>query len=295
MSVLTFLAEIFPQTEPFWEYSNPPAGLAAAFLLFVLLLCGGIAVDIGLAVHLVKRPVSLKALGGDLAARALPWRLIGLIISLLVLLYLINSAVYSLFFSEGTIEPHTLLFNALFFTLPVLIIIGWLFGRAGVNGRELFGLQWSQAPKRLGLALLLYVGALPVLWFYSWLYQMFLYQIGHEFYLQDVAQVLNAPAPIPVRISLIFIAVVVAPVFEELVFRGIFLPALVRKIGLFPGIMVISLVFALLHMHLPSLLPLFLLSAMFCFAFARTGSLLVPIGMHAAFNGVTVILLSLMS
>jgi len=68
----------------------------------------------------------------------------------------------------------------------------------------------------------------------------------------------------------------------------------VRRTGFWTGTALVSLIFAGLHWHLPSLLPLFLLSAMFSLAYARTQSLLVPMGMHAAFNGVTVALLLLM-
>lgn len=291
---MTFLAEILPQANPFWEYSNPPSGTVAAGLFFLLLICIGIAVDIGLALYLAKRPARLTEWRNTLADRALPSTLILIIAGLFLGLYLFNSLAYSFLFPAGEIEPHTVIFQTLFFHLPVLGLIGLLFRFAGIQGRELFGFHWKKAPALLGLAVVFYLAALPLLWFYSALYQIFLQQFGHEFFLQDVAQVLTAPATWPVRAALFFIVIVVAPVFEEIIFRGILLPFFVARAGFWPGIALISLLFAGLHWHLPSLLPLFLLSVMFCLAYARTRSLLVPMGMHIAFNGVTVILLLLM-
>jgi len=109
-----------------------------------------------------------------------------------------------------------------------------------------------------------------------------------------VTQVFLVPLPWPTRTAVFFIAIVGAPVFEEIVFRGILFPWLARRTGFWPGVVVVSALFAALHLHLPSLLPLFLLSAMFCVAYARTRSLWVPIGMHALFNAVSVLLLTLM-
>lgn len=291
---MTFLAEILSQARPFWEYSNPPPGMVAAGVFFLLLICVGIAVDIGLALYLVKRPVRLSEWRSTLADRALPPQLILIIAGLFLGLYLFNSLVYSFFFTGSETGPHTVFVQALFFHLPVLGLLGLLFHFAGIQGRELFGLHWRRAPALLSLSLLFYLAALPLLWFYSALYQIFLQQLGHDFYLQDVAQVLTAPAPWPVRTELFFIVIIVAPVFEEIIFRGILLPFFVSRTGLLPGIALVSLLFAGLHWHLPSFLPLFLLSAMFSLAYARTRSLLVPMGMHVAFNGVTVVLLLLM-
>lgn len=279
---------------PFWEYSNPPSGMVAAGLFFLLLICVGIAADIGLALYLVKRPVRLLEWRQTLEDRALPQPMVLLLLGAVIGLYLFNSLVYSFFFTGSETGPHTVFVQALFFHLPVLGLLCLLFHFAGIQGRELFGLHWRRAPALLSLSLLFYLAALPLLWFYSALYQIFLQQLGHDFYLQDVAQVLTAPAPWPVRTELFFIVIIVAPVFEEIIFRGILLPFFVSRTGLLPGIALVSLLFAGLHWHLPSFLPLFLLSAMFSLAYARTRSLLVPMGMHVAFNGVTVVLLLLM-
>jgi membrane protease YdiL (CAAX protease family) len=52
--------------------------------------------------------------------------------------------------------------------------------------------------------------------------------------------------------------------------------------------LIVSAIFALSHAHLPSLVPLFALAIGLALAYELTGSLLVPIGMHALFNAVMV-------
>jgi membrane protease YdiL (CAAX protease family) len=294
MTLFLFLAEILPSTKPFWQYSNPPPGMIAAGLFFLALVCLGIAAGVGLVLHWIKRPVRMPELAGRLSARALPWQMVLIFFGIVLGFYLLASWLYLLLFPNSGIEPKTVIFQTLFFHLPVLGLLGLLFHISGVQGGELFGIHRKTAPALLGLSVIYYLAALPLLWFYSALYQILLHQFGCDFYMQDIAQVLLAPAPWLVRTGLFVIAIIVAPVFEEIVFRGILLPFMVRRTGFWPGIILVSLVFGGMHFHLPSLLPLFLLSAMFSLAYARTQSLLVPIGMHILFNGVTVALLLLM-
>jgi len=189
--------------------------------------------------------------------------------------------------------PHALLFQALFFHFPALIILAGIFHHRRSSDREPRGLFWRRLPAMAGLSVLLYLASIPILWFYSMLYQIFLHQLGCNLYLQDVAQMFLAPAPVLEKVAMYFVAIIVAPVFEEFLFRGVLLPWAIRRAGFWPGVAVVSLFFAGMHMHLPSLLPLFILSVLFCLAYARTRSLLVPIGMHACFNAVTIILLAL--
>ena len=294
MNVSSFLHKILPQVEPYWEYSNPPPGMVAAGLFFLTLICIGIAVDVGLVLHGLKRPVSASELADRLSSRALPPPLVAVFFGIVVGFYLLTSWLYMLIFPSGDIAPHTVIFQTLLFHLPVLGLLCLLFHFSRVQGFELFGLRREKAPAMLGLSVLFYIAALPLLWLCSVLYQIVLHQFGCDFYMQDMAQILMAPAPWAVRAALFFITIVVAPVFEEVVFRGVLLPFMIRRTGFWPGIILVSAIFGGMHLHLPSFLPLFLLSALFSLAYARTQSLLVPIGMHALFNGVTVVLLLLL-
>jgi len=290
---MTFLAEILPQIDLFSEYDRLAPGMVVAGLLFLLLVCTGAAAGVGLAMYWIKRPVRLPELTGRLASRALPWQAASIFFGGLIGFYLLTSWGYILLFPEGETGPQTVFFQALFFHLPVLILLGMLFHFAGIRGKELFGLQWEKTPVLLGISLVYYLASMPLVWFCSVLSQLSLHFLGCDFYLQDVSEILIAPAAWPVRTVLFFIAIVVAPVFEEVVFRGILLPFAVRRIGFWPGMMGVALIFGGIHFHLPSFAPLFLFSVLLSLAYARTQSLLVPVGMHMVFNGVSILALLL--
>lgn len=294
MTIPWFLADIMQQIRPFLEYSKLPPGAASAGIFFLLLICIGTAVHAGLILYWIKRPVCIRELAARLASRALPWQLMLTLSGIIIGFYLLASWLYMLKFPSREVGPEAVIFQTVFFHLPVLGLLGVLFRLTRIRCGDLFGLYWKNTHKLLGISVVFYLAALPLLWFYSALYQILLHQFGVDFYLQDVAQILLAPAPWLTRTGLFFIAIIVAPVFEEVVFRGILLPFMVRRTGFWPGVILISAVFGGLHLHLPSFLPLFLLSAVFSLAYARTQSLLVPVGMHVLFNGVTVVLLLLM-
>ncbi|MBI2438138.1 MAG: CPBP family intramembrane metalloprotease, partial [Lentisphaerae bacterium] len=93
--------------------------------------------------------------------------------------------------------------------------------------------------------------------------------------------------------ALLGLAMIVAPVAEEALFRGMLLPLIMKRLGAGPAVLLSSALFALVHFHLPSFFPLFVLAAGLGLAYIYTGSLLVPIVMHALFNGMNLGLLLL--
>ena len=88
-------------------------------------------------------------------------------------------------------------------------------------------------------------------------------------------------------------AVIVAPVAEEIIFRGYFYGVIRRFGGRIPALLTSSLLFAAIHVHLPSIPGLFILAMILCFLYERTASLWAPIALHAAFNATTIVFLIL--
>jgi membrane protease YdiL (CAAX protease family) len=86
------------------------------------------------------------------------------------------------------------------------------------------------------------------------------------------------------RAALGVVAVVLAPLAEELLFRGILYPA-IKRAG-FPRLAFwgTSLLFALIHMNLITFLPLLLFAMILALLYERTGNLLAPLTAHAIFN-----------
>lgn len=86
----------------------------------------------------------------------------------------------------------------------------------------------------------------------------------------------------------VLIACVLAPVAEEIVFRGVLLSAFRLRWGDAPAIAMSSLIFALVHVSPFAIPPIFVFSLILGWLFVRTRSLLVPIVAHVAFNAIGV-------
>jgi membrane protease YdiL (CAAX protease family) len=90
------------------------------------------------------------------------------------------------------------------------------------------------------------------------------------------------------RAAVLVMAIVVAPLAEEFIFRGYLYPVGKKYLGGFAAAMVTAALFAVLHGHTASLPALFTLALCLVLSYEKTGSLLVPMIMHAVFNAVSV-------
>jgi membrane protease YdiL (CAAX protease family) len=86
-----------------------------------------------------------------------------------------------------------------------------------------------------------------------------------------------------------------APVFEEILFRGFVYRNLRDLIEPVPAMLVTGLLFGLVHLDLAFMFQLSALGAVLCFAYERSGSLLVPIVIHAAWNGAQLVSMLIVS
>lgn len=94
-------------------------------------------------------------------------------------------------------------------------------------------------------------------------------------------------------VSLAFIAVVIAPIAEELIFRAGFYRWFLGRLGRVSATVLSGLIFGFVHGHLLGFVPLAVLGMLFCIAYEVSGNLKVPIIMHALFNLNTLVLLLL--
>jgi uncharacterized protein len=96
-----------------------------------------------------------------------------------------------------------------------------------------------------------------------------------------------------VTLLAVLLAVVIAPVGEEIIFRGVLHRAIADKAGFWVGAIISSALFAVVHVEVVlsqpyGLVGLFLVGFLLALAYHRTGSLIVPIIGHAVFNAVSV-------
>jgi membrane protease YdiL (CAAX protease family) len=110
---------------------------------------------------------------------------------------------------------------------------------------------------------------------------------------QQAVQTLRIASSWQDRLALGVVTLVLAPVAEELLFRGV-IYAWVRQISRpWIAVLISSLLFALVHANLLAFLPLFLFAVMLALLYEKTRNLLACITAHAVFNGLNFLMLYL--
>jgi membrane protease YdiL (CAAX protease family) len=92
----------------------------------------------------------------------------------------------------------------------------------------------------------------------------------------------------------LFTGGVVAPIAEEVFFRGFVFAGLYRERGLWPAVVLSSILFALVHITPTSWPPIFLLGVIFAVLYERTGSIWPAVAAHAAVNSLSFLLVYLL-
>ncbi|MFK7910162.1 MAG: lysostaphin resistance A-like protein [Akkermansiaceae bacterium] len=172
----------------------------------------------------------------------------------------------------------------------VFIVMALMMFR-GTNFVELFGLRWKKARYLVLIApvgvILVYVFgfALIILGYNEWLQQTF----GNDSKLQETVRVYQEIHAVTIRIMMAFAVVILAPICEEILFRGYIYAATKRFTDRFFACLFSSLLFSVVHYNINALLPLLFLAVILAIAYELTGSLWAPISIHALFNASTLI------
>ncbi len=185
---------------------------------------------------------------------------------------------------DRAVEFGHIVSGAVIYASIVIFLAGLLIYR-NLPPSEVFGLGSMGFTRALGRSLLWLGAAYPLLM----LVQAMVYGVaGGEMSPQEVVEFLqNAETPRD-RLAVLAMAVVVAPVAEEMIFRGYLYPVGKKYFGAFVSMAATSLLFAVLHGHMGSIPALFTLAMCLGLAYERSGTLLVPMIMHAVFNAVSV-------
>ena len=162
-----------------------------------------------------------------------------------------------------------------------------------VAWREAFGVCGPQLPRALLLAMLLAIAILPVAWGLQIISMDALTRAGWPPEEQLAVTLLANTKSWWMRVYLGAFAVVLAPVAEEFIFRGMLYP-FVKQLG-WPRLawVGVSFAFALIHDDTATFVPLFVLALALTWLYEKTDNLLAPITAHALFNATNLIVLCL--
>ncbi|MEI7615194.1 MAG: CPBP family intramembrane glutamic endopeptidase [Actinomycetota bacterium] len=92
-------------------------------------------------------------------------------------------------------------------------------------------------------------------------------------------------------ILLLVVVSVIAPICEEIFFRGFLFEGFKKRWGVPAGIIISSLLFSAAHLDLYNFLPLFAIGCVLAYLFHKTKSLLPVILLHAAYNLILILIL----
>lgn len=292
--------------DPLFANASPTAtSLVGGFYLTLLVI--GVVVALVLTLRLTRREAAWTEGARALAARPLTWRDAGMVMLLVSLLLLITLACGTPLRAWGASDTSLMILESLLVDAVGIAGIATILFRRQLNLHDVFGLGIRTAtlpdpacapgPPALPLAVALrygviaYLAMIPMIVFASLVSQGVLSARGIPPTMQDVALLLTAEHSLGAQSYLVFLAIVLAPLFEETVFRGVLLPLIARRFGLGVAVVTTSILFSAIHFHLYSAAPLFVVAAAFSLAYVYTGSLWVPVVMHGLFNGVNLALL----
>jgi len=152
-----------------------------------------------------------------------------------------------------------------------------------------FGLRESSASRALFMGVVFFIAIQPPLLALATVRDWIYHALHLKITTQDIVRMFMGADSAQLTVVLIGFAVLVAPVCEEVFFRGLAYPALKQRWGTPIAMAIVSVLFALIHLHVPSLPLLIALAAGLTLAYEYTGSLLTPIMMHALFNLLNVV------
>jgi hypothetical protein len=174
--------------------------------------------------------------------------------------------------------------------------VAWLlmlffFGQHRIGWREALGFRGPQLPSALLLAALVVIILLPVALGLQQVSAVVLTKLGWQPEDQLAVTLLANTKSWGMRIYLGAFAVVLAPVAEEFIFRGMLYP-FVKQLG-WPRLawFGVSFAFALIHYDAATFVPLFVLALALTWLYEKTDNLLAPIAAHSLFNAVNLVIL----
>lgn len=184
---------------------------------------------------------------------------------------------------EPAVSIDAVLPNSLLFIVFVVGIAGFMRFR-GLKLRRTFGLNRVGPLGVLGWAVGLILAAFPLAGAAS---VITMFASHGQLEPQPLVDLFNKVArehDYAAMSKILLSAVVIQPACEEFLFRGFFYGVWKHYAGPITAGILACILFAAFHASLSAFAGLFVLAVCLNIAYERTGSLLVPIGMHALFN-----------
>ena len=206
----------------------------------------------------------------------------------LATLFTLNAAAGSSGSGKVILHTNDLIFNALI-SAGLFLFINAFLNLRGINVGTLAGFSTLGFGRTIVTGGILLFAAYPLIFLADLLSQNVL---GGSTTRQGIVELFSGSQTLKQRVLIIILAIAIAPIVEEFVFRFYLYGVIKRYAGRLAGLIINALLFAAVHAHIPSAAPLFVLGACFTLAYEWSGSILVSMTMHALFNSLTLVALA---
>ena len=103
--------------------------------------------------------------------------------------------------------------------------------------------------------------------------------------MQEIEEVLRSATYWPDILAIVLAGTIMAPIGEELFYRGMIYPVFRKHLGPVWGAITAGLIFGLAHMDLWRAIPLAIGGAALCYLYEKSGTIFAPMLAHAVWNG----------
>jgi uncharacterized protein len=113
------------------------------------------------------------------------------------------------------------------------------------------------------------------------------YPIQQQFGVDQTQEALSQSATVPGLLPIVFLSgVIIAPIAEEVVFRGYLYKAFRDRFKPSYAIVLSAALFSVIHLELLAAAPLFIIGVVLAYVYEKTGNLMAPITLHVLNNAV---------
>ena len=174
--------------------------------------------------------------------------------------------------------------GTLSFHVIALVLAHFFLAEHGMGWKEGFGFGAPRLGRALLLSLIVGAASLPIILSLGNLCAKIMRMIKMDPVAQESVQTLQSSESLGIKLLIGFLAVVVAPLAEEVIFRGIIYPT-IKQHG-YPRFALwgTSFLFAAVHGNLMIFIPLTFLAVVLTLLYETTDNILAPVLTHSLFN-----------
>jgi len=177
---------------------------------------------------------------------------------------------------------------AFIFQTAATVMLIWLFTVVinHATWRDL-GVRWSSGRDFIVYGFLAGLGLLVLVMIMS----VILARLQPDIKPQDFERILRTVHGTRGFVGMLVMGCVLAPLAEELLFRGMLYPAVRKYLGPTGGAIAAGLIFGLVHWDIWRAIPLAIGGTLLCYIYEKTGSILVSALAHGTWNGIMALLI----